>query len=311
MTFLPRDFIETPEGLIFAVLSPLTEADRVLCYLRYYRDGQKLCKVETGAVDGLMRLKAPAYRFYSERLDVALHGVGLSRIIRHFRPRERVADLLSRDDLDLMEAKAVRWLEIMLDAGLPLNVVGISGSILIGAQHGASDLDFVIYDRAIFHQARAAVARLAGMGVFDKPDEDYWRSAYNRRGCSLTFDEYMLHEKRKHNMGWLDGVKFDVTLVTADAAEQPGSFQKSGFKVLRALVTDASRAFDFPAVYGLAHSEVGEALSFTHTYAGQAMQGEWVEISGMVEVADTGQARIVVGSSREAPGEFIRCVPGG
>ncbi|MEY3107605.1 MAG: hypothetical protein RIT35_1783, partial [Pseudomonadota bacterium] len=44
------------------------------------------------------------------------------------------------------------------------------------------------------------------------------------------------------------------------------------------------------------------------TYTGQAVKGETVEVSGLVEQTKEGLKRIVVGSSREAPGEYIKVV---
>ena len=67
-----------------------------------------------------------------------------------------------------------------------------------------------------------------------------------------------------------------------------------------------ARPFDYPARYRLDHNEIVEALSFTPTYNGQAFTGETVEISGVLEESGDGCRRIIVGSSREAPGEYIK-----
>jgi len=46
-------------------------------------------------------------------------------------------------------------------------------------------------------------------------------------------------------------------------------------------------------------------LSYTHTYAGQALPGELIEARGIVEeVGDI--KRLVVGTSREPKGEWIK-----
>ncbi len=46
-------------------------------------------------------------------------------------------------------------------------------------------------------------------------------------------------------------------------------------------------------------------LSYTHTYAGQALAGERIEARGMVEVVGN-MKRLVVETTREAKGEWIR-----
>ena len=67
-------------------------------------------------------------------------------------------------------------------------------------------------------------------------------------------------------------------------------------------------AFDHPARYVVRHADVAEVVSFTPTYAGQAVAGETIEASGWLEVDSVGARRVVVGTSREAGGEWIRVV---
>ena len=45
--FLSKDFIETAEGLIFAVVAQGTEQGKVLCFLRYVKDDDGWKKVST------------------------------------------------------------------------------------------------------------------------------------------------------------------------------------------------------------------------------------------------------------------------
>ncbi|MGB3944925.1 MAG: DNA polymerase subunit beta, partial [Methanothrix sp.] len=51
--------------------------------------------------------------------------------------------------------------------------------------------------------------------------------------------------------------------------------------------------------------EIPVILCYTHTYAGQAVPGERIEASGVVEETVDGK-RLVVGTTREAKGEWIR-----
>jgi hypothetical protein len=69
-------------------------------------------------------------------------------------------------------------------------------------------------------------------------------------------------------------------------------------------VTDASLAFDNPAIYEVEHESFSRVLSFTHTYSGQALTGERVEACGVAE--QHGDERwLIVGTTREARGEYI------
>lgn len=306
--YQPRDFIETHEGLIFAVVDGMLEDDRVLCFLRYAPIGGKLAKMGTDEANAYLQARAPRYLFSSKRLDARLHAVPQENIRRHHRPRDRVQDLLNSVPRDEIERKAIRLLQKFGACGLDLGRVGLTGSLLIGAQTLKSDLDFVIYGREAFFEAREIVGRLIEAGELQDLDDAAWRDAYDRRGCALTFEEFLWHERRKLNKALIDGTKFDITLVDELPSKASGPVRKLGPILLRTQIADAAYAFDYPAVYRLTHPELTEAVSFTHTYAGQALTGETVEISGLLEESHSGQRRIVVGSSREAVGEYIKVV---
>ena len=70
-----------------------------------------------------------------------------------------------------------------------------------------------------------------------------------------------------------------------------------------------SGAFDYPAEFKIDHAQIKSVVSFTATYNGQAINGETIEVSGLVEQNSQGVKRIVVGSSREAYGEYIKVFP--
>ena len=97
-----------------------------------------------------------------------------------------------------------------------------------------------------------------------------------------------------------------VELPHDETVPERGPFRKLGRIVVKALVTDASAAFDHPARYRVQHGEVSEVVSFTPTYAGQAVEGETIEAKGWLEEDSMGAHRLVVGTSREAGGEWIR-----
>ena len=140
---------------------------------------------------------------------------------------------------------------------------------------------------------------------------------------------------RKWNRGCVGNTYFDVLFVR-DWSEMEGirDIYKRGERVCRvrisAIVRDASYAFDSPAVYevetlkgrvlrascsgsrGKSGSKLKEILSvekilsFTHTYAGQAFEGEIVEAQGVVERTSDGETRLIVGTTREAHGEWLK-----
>jgi predicted nucleotidyltransferase len=307
--FLPKDFVETWEGLFFAVVVAYPEDDEVLATLRYVPNKKGPHKLATAAAVAYLQERHPQYLRHSIHVDAVLPAVPWSAVARHFRPEERVRSLLQRGPRDPIERKACWLLREFASAGIDLHHVGLTGSLLIEAHTVESDLDFVAYEEGTFQALRRWVQTAVGQGRLNRPNPAAWKDAYERRGCALDSTEYLWHERRKFNQGWVQGTKFDLTLVVPGASPPPRLARKLGMITLRAKVADASRAFEFPARYRIEHPRIHEVLSFTHTYAGQAFAGETIEACGWLEVWEDERERLIVGSSREAPGEFIKVLP--
>ena len=303
----PRDYLETAGGLHFAVVSSLIDAGHALTSLRYVpRDGA-LIKVSTGEAEAYLRRHRAAYPAHSTLIDAMVHRVPLADVIATHRPDERLMALRSSGPGDRIEERALRAVDALVAAGTPEDRIGLGGSLLLGAQHPGSDIDLVVYGRPAFDGARGALGAAITAGQFDMLDHTHWEAAWSRRGGELSLDEYMKAEARKRNKAVIEGTRLDLTLVVDHDEEVPerGPFRKLGLIVVEALVTNATAAFDHPARYQVQHGEVSEVVSFTPTYAGQAVEGETIEASGWLEEDSTGARRLVVGTSREAGGEYV------
>ena len=307
MNFRPKDFIETKEGFLFAVVDSVVEENRVLGTFRYIRDHLGvLRKLDSEEAKDLLKAHAPQYNFYSNRLNVTLPGINEKEITRHFSPTRRLTEILEDHTNHGHFLNVREWLKIMTEAGLDLSKVGITGSLLLGEGGPCSDLDFVIYQRKEFLKAREIIKEGIKKHHFTALNQRDWFEAFERRGCALSFESYLWHEQRKFNKGMIHGTKFDITLYQEEGSEEQIISEKTGPVTIFAEVIDATRSYDYPAIYRLNHAEVSEAQSFTQTYVGQAQPGERVAICGTLERLKNGTVRIVVGSSREATGEYIR-----
>lgn len=308
--FLAKDFIVAREGLAFAVVDSAVEDNRVLCFLRYMRAANGWRKFDTAAANAFLTAEFPQYGYYSAHKDVQLHAVHIDAIAQHYRPRLALQEILHYAAPDQVQQDLLALCALYRQAGLPLQHVGVTGSLLLGAQHAASDLDLVFYDRDCFHQARAITQRLIAEGALQALDAATWRLSYDRRSCALPIAEYVWHERRKFNKACINGRKFDLSFVATRSDEPQHSYRKLGIVELRSRVRDARHAFDYPAMLLLEHPQISCCVSYTATYNGQAESGEWVAIRGHLEQDENGACRIVVGSSREAHGEYIKVIRG-
>jgi hypothetical protein len=155
-------------------------------------------------------------------------------------------------------------------------------------------------------KARDIVARAKAIGKIGDLDEATWRKIYFKRKPEISFDEFMLHETRKGNRGMIEGTYFDLLFTREWSQIHPQPAGKpAGERRIEAKVTNADFAFDSPAIFRLDHPVVKEIFCYSHTYAGQALPGETIEAKGVLEETIHG-LRLVVGTTREARGEWIR-----
>lgn len=312
--FFAKDFIETAEGLIFAVVEQGTEENKALCFLRYVATLSGWKKVATEQANDLLQQQYPDYLHYSSILDAHLHAVAIDRIVKHHQPKRRLQQLMqaTMDDASLPGAVVERDLaelcELFQQHGLDLAQIGVTGSLLVGVQNPASDIDLVCYGRDIFHQCRAITRKLVESGALQDLNDRDWQQSYDRRSCELSFDDYVWHERRKCNKAVINGRKFDLNFIDDRASLEAINYQKRGPITLQCKVIDDFHAFDYPAEFKIDHQQIASIVSFTATYTGQAVSGETVEVAGVLEQSEQGLKRIVVGSSREAHGEYIKVV---
>jgi hypothetical protein len=307
LTYLPRDFVETGDGLLFAVVDQSDDEEHVPCFLRYASSNGRTRKLGTDEANELLGRRFPHYLYHCELRDADLHGVPRRDLIRHLRPRCRIKEILEQD-CDSFEARVARLVSELAAAGVPESEIGVTGSVLAGLHQTGSDIDLVLYDAEIFARARLALAGLIRRGRLAPLDEGAWRQAYERRGCSLTFAEYLWHERRKLNKALFEGTKLDLSLVVPKSETRELRWRKLGSYSTRARVTDDQDAFDYPSRLGVKHDQVRDLVSFTATYSGQGQRGEVIEASGLLEESEDGARRIVVGSDREAVGQYIKVV---
>ena len=232
-----------------------------------------------------------------EYADV-VQRVPYSDIRRILKPEDEIGVIIRRYPL-------VQRLTTIFD--LPVRSYGCTGSLLCGLENEASDIDFVVYGRMFFH-ARELLVYAIDRGRLQPISDEMWDYIYRKRNPEISADEFILHEKRKWNRGQIDSVYFDILYTRSYKALNPLPCTRGktcGTLTIEAMVTDASLSFDSPAVYEVDHEEISRVLSFSHTYSGQALTGERIEARGVCEEHD-GERWLIVGTTRDARGEYIR-----
>ncbi len=307
--YLPKDFIETVEGLIFAVVSYQPQAGKVGCFLRYVQSETGWRKVTTDEANALLKQDYPQYLYHSKQFDAAFHAVSPDAIMVHHQPEQRLHTLLQKVPKDVIEQRCQQLIAILVRDNESCDFLGLTGSMLLGQQTASSDIDLVVYSRDAFQTLRSQVQQAVASGQLSLLDSAQMRDNFDRRAGELGLVDFSWHENRKFNKAVINGTKFDIGMVCPEPVVEfdTRQYQKQGKKTLHATVIDDALAFDFPASYVIDDDLISEVVVYTHTYVGQAQAGEKIEVSGTVECEmATGKCRLIVGSSREAIGEYIK-----
>jgi predicted nucleotidyltransferase len=329
----PRDFIYTTDDLFFATTTYLHPNDRILSFLRYIPDlngdrslnSKKYIKVDSKKAYDFLGTNYPDYLFDCDITGVQMMGVPSGKIEKILQPTERLNEIMESEERNSLLEKVVKLAETFHDhTGLSYNKMGVSGSILPGLyKENASDIDFVIYGLKNHRMIMKSFAEIKeNNGVLKSVGEDYWQKLYKKRivDSSLSYDEFRWYESRKHNRGLLDGTLFDI-LQTRDWDEISGIYGQTRYSPMGTIeiectVSDAIAAYDNPAVYKVEDVTVldgpevpiKEVASYTHTYSGQAVEGERIVAKGKLEkvMNETTSYRLIVGTTRESIGEYIK-----
>jgi len=301
-----RDFFITKQNWIFSVVSYDLGEEEVKCLLRYIPDDRGERVAERGRYRKLDFYEA--YAFLGRYCPTYVKG-GMQVV-----PKEDIKEILRPDDelpLIAEREEQVQTIFELLGNRIQRDRIGITGSYLCGLNSDNSDLDFVLYGRPNFNIAREVIEAAEEEGILVGITDTVWRRIYNKRQPELSYNSFVAHEQRKKNRGAIGDTYLDI-LYTRDREEikqldmrNYEICERVGYATITAEVKDVSFSFDNPAIYEIEHPEISKVLSFTHTYVGQALAGEKIEARGVIERTKH-ESRLVVGTTRDAKGEWIR-----
>lgn len=293
-----RDFIVTGNDWIFAVADYCHEGG-IRSILRYVPDpkgtrgvDKKYRKMDFDDAFVFMKKSRPEWV-----KDV--HIVPWDSVKEILSPEKRLPSIANKN-------QKVKAIVKTLEKYVPPGNMGVTGSLLPGLEIESSDIDFIVYGSPWFTARDVIKREKEKKNPISEISDEMWHDIYKKRKPDISFDEFLLHEARKGNRGMVGGTYFDL-LYVRDWKDITSCLrgQDIGYKTIQATVTNADFSFDSPAIYKIDHPEISYVLSYTHTYSGQALPGEWIEARGMVETLGNIK-RLVVGTTREPKGEWIK-----
>jgi hypothetical protein len=343
--FRDRDFVQTEERFLFCVIGPLHPQDRVISYLKYvpaklglWGKGKKRFKRVMQAYTipslletfSLLEKNYPQYLFNSPFYNITMTAVPHKHITRHYRPEEKLAQLLQALRLDPLQKKLMKFTSFLAETSeVPIKFFGVTGSILLDIHRPEfSDMDITVYGRKNSLATKEALTKAyisssSAVKRFEGSLLETWCESKAQR-YPLTPNEALRIYERKWNSGFFENTPFSIHPVKLEQEvnEKYGdkTYQPVGHATISAVVYENSDCLFLPSIYrvkevnimeGPQVADVQEIVSYEGLYDNLAEVGEYVVAKGKIELVldmKTGRKyhRILVGSPEGGGMEYVK-----
>ena len=321
------DLIETKDNIVFDVEGVVHPPDRVVAFIRYVpdnkgsreRDGTRYSKFyNLSKRYALLKQKYPQYLVDDPVFNTLLCEVPHEDIKTHYQPAQGLQKLRNRNNLDEAEIAALRFMEILKEnSGVEWSKLGVSGSILVGLQEPASDIDLVVYGTKTGYRVAETMKKL--LEDKDSPFEAYDLEGlkelfdFRSKDTNVSFEDFVRTDSRKISHGKFMNKHFFIRFVKDlnEITEQYGSiiYKPEGNAKIKATIADDSESLFTPCTYKLANVQtlegnktkpIEEIVSFRGRFCEHAKSGETVIAEGKLErVQQKGKSdhfRLLLGS---------------
>lgn len=325
--FRDRDQLLTKEGLFFTVVGNLHPDDRVIGYLKYVpsADGRwgrgkaryaRILPYYTipSLLDTMKYLEEGYghYVWFSSELGIKMSAVPKEYIRKHYKPEERLFELLSAQRRDKLEEAVVSLVSLISnESGVAPEFFGVAGSILVGIHNVEfSDIDLTVYGVSNSLKVKEALIKLysdAGKPIKRLPPGKLQFLLDRRMKLyHLSKEGAELICLRRWNRGVFSGVDFSIHPVKLEEEERlrfgDYRFKPKGIVTVEAVVTDTSEAMFMPCTYriepiraleGEVEPDLTTVTSFEGLYADVALEGEVIRVRGKLEAVIDKEGRVV------------------
>jgi len=342
--FRDRDYLKTKEGYLFCILGSVHPKDRAMAYLKYVPDssgkwgrGNKRLRraLPNYTMHDLLETfkflekHHPEYLYYSPVTGIKMSAVPLDRISVHFKPEEKLFQLMQIEKPDDLQRKVIDLVNLISDeSGIQPGFFGVTGSILLDIHQSFSDIDLTVYGARASRSVKETLKQIysdqnSQIHRFDKERIREW-CLNKARMYPLTYEEAMRIFERRWNRGLFGETPFSIHPVKLEEEidEKYGDriFKPRGLIKIEAIVSDSSEADFLPAVYkvedvkvieGQKVRDISEVISYEGLYGSLAEEGERILCYGKLEeVIDMriGQQyhRVLVGSKEAKGSDYVK-----
>jgi uncharacterized protein len=324
-------YLETQDGLFFAVKGWEHPPDRWIAVLRYALDPENGDRKKDGIAyrrlyhfaeqEQWILKNSPQYLARDPVFQTALQSVPISAIRQVYDPGMGFHELMQKSTRTAVEEDAAAFLSLLQkEADVSPSCLGITGSLLIGMHTENSDIDVVAFGTEHCQKAYETLRRLlnagSGSGVA-RLDAQGMEELYAQRATDtfIPFDDFVNLEKRKVNQGSFRKRPYFIRFVKeaheADWLYGQRQYTALGRAAISASIADDRDAIFTPCRYFLSDvrslenplpADLNEIVSFRGRFCEQACIGESIMASGTLERVQEGSKvhhRLLLGNFQQ------------
>jgi uncharacterized protein len=324
-------YLETNDGLFFAVKGYEHPPDRWIGVLRYAPDPENGDRKKDGVSYRRLYHFAeqeqwilnhnPQYLAFDSFFQTTLQSVPRSMVQLVYDPSLRFCELMQQRVRNAVEENAMDFLHrLQKEAEVLPSCLGITGSLLIGLETENSDLDVAVFGEQSSRSVHRALHRMFDADSESdvvRLDRQGMKELYAQRvvDTRMPFDEFVRLEERKVNQGSFRKRPYFIRFVKAlpDAESSYGRKQYTalGRATITASIANDQDAIFTPCRYFLSNvrsldnplpAKLNEIVSFRGRFCEQALEGEPVMASGVLERVQEDQEvhhRLLLGNFAE------------
>lgn len=337
--FKNRDFLETPEGFLFCVVGEIHPKDVVAAYPKYIpgsgpwrfqnRRYKRVMKVYSmvSLREALNLVRTyPVYRRKFEAWDVTMSCVPTYRIVRHFKPEERLRQIEKLGARDQLEQKLLELVDLISEgAGISKRFIGVTGSILLRIHNPKfSDIDLTVYGAEEATKIRETILTLKTNSILSSLPSDHIDKSVKEklRYYPLGYNELKKFYNRIWQRGLFKGTAFSIHPERKAVTERYGDklYKNTGLARVKAEIIDDSEGLFLPATYrikiidwieGHIRKDVEELTSFDGFLSSTLKVGDRIEVKAKLEeVYDKRRSkvysRLTIGTLEYAAIEYVK-----
>jgi hypothetical protein len=319
------DFVETVDGLLFAVKGLFHPEGLVIAYLRYVSDaegdrkrgGKRYRRVyDLEETTRFLSKRYPHYVHHIANLGLTLQAVPMERLAKIYKPQERLRELMAnpRTDLEGVVSKFVTSLSD--ESGVPLEDFGVSGSILVDLASYDSDVDIIVYGEDEGHRVYMTIKTLREIKGWISPYDEKTVAGITKArwgDTGLDLNKLSRIEVKKVLHGLASGRDYFIRLVKRSQEARTESTSRPIRKVnARMSIAGAENSIFTPCTYEVNEccppedpsKPITELASFRGKFTEQATVGDVVEVRGTLEEVSYG-TKIAYRIQMGGPGDYL------